>query len=443
LCEFFVWGIIKHQKMNIVEKIIVILFVILMLPITGTLYFSLEKNQSLDYKLASLSKASLSNSVLSKNIENREQEAIKIDYSKKLQNPPEVISAIYLTSWSAGSDKYVNGYLENIFKNTEINAVVIDIKDYTGYVSYNSQAEKVLKYKTSKNIIVDLSGLIKKLHEKNIYVIARLSVFEDPVLAMARPDLAVYDLSLPLPLITRERLWKDNNGLHWIDPSSKEAWDYNISIAKDALSRGFDEINFDYIRFPSDGKTENMTFPYWDGVTPRHLVIKNFFERIRQELPDAKLSVDLFGQATINYDDLGIGQIIEDSFEYFDYVCPMVYPSHYAKDFMGFENPALYPYDIVKYSMESAIERQKVYKKLLGLTEQVGNGQEIKLAKIRPWLQDFNMGAVYTAEMVKEQITAIKEALEENYAGYLMWNPSNVYKAEALEKEAITIVPNN
>jgi hypothetical protein len=428
--------------MELVEKFIVAMFIVLMVPIVGALYFSLQVNQQVALQTGSMFGASLSNSVLPILPENKlaeESDIVEVDFSKKLQNPPEIIKAIYLTSWSAGSSKYVNGYLESILKNTEINAVVIDIKDYTGYVSYLSQVPEVVKYKTSKNIITDLSGLIKKLHEKNIYVIARLSVFEDPAFARARPELAVYDSSLPWPLVAREKLWKDNNGLYWLDPSSKEVQDYNIAIAKDALSRGFDEINFDYIRFPSDGKTKNMAFPYWDGITPRHLVMRNFFERIRQELPDAKLSVDLFGQSTISYDDLGIGQIIEDSFEYFDYVCPMVYPSHYATNFLSFKNPALYPYDVVKYSMDTALQRENNYFKLKELTvvdesENKEKSKEIK-AKIRPWLQDFNMGAVYTTEMVKEQITATKDALGENYAGYLMWNPSNVYKQGALAKE--------
>ncbi len=431
--------------MERLEKFIVVFFIFLMVPISLTLYFSLEKNQQIALQNKSMFSASLSDSTLPILPDNKvidQAVVIENDLSKKLQNPPEIIKAVYLTSYSANSKKYFDNYLLDIFKKTEINSVVIDIKDYTGYVSYLSQAPEVIKYKTSKNIITDLSSLIKKLHEKNIYVIARISIFEDPALAKARPDLAVFDKSLPLVLEKKERLWKDNNGLHWLDPYSKEVQDYNIAIAKDALANGFDEINFDYIRFPSDGKMENARFPFWDGKTSRHLVIREFFKEIRQNLPDAKLSVDLFGQATISYDDLGIGQIIEDSFEYFDYVCPMVYPSHYAKTFMGFENPALYPYDVVKGSMESAMLRENNYFKLKEISvsdsnsEKINQNNIIKIkAKIRPWLQDFNMGAVYTTDMVKEQITATKEALGGNYVGYMMWNPSNVYKTEAFTNE--------
>ena len=140
---------------------------------------------------------------------------------------------------------------------------------------------------------------------------------------------------------------KDKSGLSWIDPAAKESWDYNIDIAKDALNKGFDELNFDYVRFPSDGNLKDMSFPFWDEETPKHLIIRQFFKYLRQELSDAKISIDLFGLSTVSSDDLGVGQVIEDAFEYSDYVCPMVYSSHYAYGFIGFENPAEYPYEVV------------------------------------------------------------------------------------------------
>lgn len=398
--------------MDIVEKFVIIIFVALMVPFTASLYFVLEKSQELSNFTASMSSNSLIN-IISKSIdkiENKNQDEQNIN---KLQNPPKIIRAIYLTSWSVRSKKYVNEYLENIFKNTEINSVVIDVKDYTGNITYN------------------LENLIEKLHQKNIYTIARISVFQDQKFAESRPDLVIFDKAKT----TQEKtvLWRDNNKLIWLDPSSIEAQDYNIAVAENALKAGFDEINFDYIRFPSDGDLKNMGFPHWDLKTPRHIVLKDFFKRIREKFPNDKLSVDLFGQTTTNYDDIGIGQILEDSFEYFDYVCPMIYPSHYAPDSFGFKNPSLYPYDIVKYSVENAIIRRINYNKIL----EVSGLLEVKLAEIRPWLQDFNMGAIYTTEMVKEQIVAVKEALGENYTGYLIWNPSNVYKTGAFVKEIV------
>jgi hypothetical protein len=310
-----------------------------------------------------------------------------------LENPPEIIKSIYITGYSAGSKSYQN-YLNDFLKNTEINAVVIDIKGSDGVVSY-------------PKLIKDVDILVKFLHEKNIYVMGRIAVFEDPKFAKIHPELAIYDKE-------KKVLWKDNNGQAWLDPASKDVWDYEISLAKDALeNHGFDEINFDYVRFPSDGKIKNMGFPVWDGKTLKADVIKSFFEYLRNNLRDAKISVDVFGQTTINTDDMGIGQIIENAFANFDYVCPMLYPSHYANNFDGFLNPAEHPYEIVKYSLGGALVRKNI------LVE--------NKSKIRPWLQDFNMGADYTPEMVQQEIKATQDSLGNNYAGFMLWNPNNIY----------------
>ncbi len=333
---------------------------------------------------------------------------------EKLKNPSEIIKAVYVTGWSAGSKSYLN-YLTDLFKTTEINAVVIDIKDYSGLISYKSGA------------IPDINALIRFFHDQNIYVIGRISVFEDPTFLKARPDLAIFDKTKTTD--SAKILWYDNHRLSWLDPASTEVWDYNISIAKDVLARGFDEVNFDYIRFPSDGKTQNMGFPYWDEKIPMRVVLKNFYKYLRQELPDAKLSADLFGQTTVNSDDLGVGQIIEDALEYFDYVSPMVYPSHYATNFMGFLNPAEYPYEVVNYSMQTALAKKTALAEL-----KTAENASVKLAELRPWLQDFNMGAFYTAEMVKSEIKASQDSLKDNFAGYLLWSPSNVYSKNAILK---------
>jgi len=326
--------------------------------------------------------------------------------SQKLSNPPEIVKAVYVTGYSAGSKKYLN-YLENIFKTTEINAVVVDVKDYSG----------TIPYKAGK--ISDIDALIKFFHEKNIYVIGRIVVFEDPVFAKARPELAIYDKTATTNL-AQPILWKDNNNLFWLDPASKDVWDYNLSFAKDAFYHGFDEINFDYIRFPSDGKTENMGFPVWDGKTSRAKIINEFFQYLRVKLPNEKISIDLFGQTTTSKDDMGIGQIIENAFENFDYVCPMLYPSHYANGFIGFSNPVEHPYEVVKYSMDSAFSRKLA--------------NQVFTAKIRPWLQDFNRGVDYTPQMVEDEIRAVEDSLGSKYNGFMLWNPSNIYTTEAVFK---------
>jgi len=338
-------------------------------------------------------------------------------YSLPEIRQPQIIKAIYVTSWSASTENYIN-YVIDIVKNTEINGVVIDLKDWSGFVAYNTAVPEAEKYGAKSIRIRNIKDLIQRLHEEGIYLIARITVFQDPILAGARPDLAIHSESDP------DSLWFDKSGLAWIDPAAKESWDYNIAIAKEAASLGFDEINFDYIRFPSDGNLRDMSFPLWDENVPRHLVMREFFEYMRQELPDVNLSIDLFGLSTVNLDDMGIGQVIEDAFEYFDYVCPMVYPSHYAPGFLGYQNPADYPYEVIKYSIDRGLER------LVAL-----DPAEERSVRLRPWLQDFNLGAVYDEKMVKAEIQAVYDATKDDFSGFMLWNSSNVYTGEALESK--------
>ncbi len=317
---------------------------------------------------------------------------------------PQTIKAVYLTSWSASDSSRID-YIIDLSKKTVINAVVIDIKDWSGRIPYKTNVPLVKQYGAERVIVKDMKGLVERLHKEGIYVIARITVFQDPVLALNRSDLAVKSLN--------GETWHDYNGLAWIDPSKKGGWDYNISIAKDAVSNGFDEINFDYIRFPSDGDLNDMDIDF----ASEKEVIKSFYQYLRSELKGIKISADLFGLTTVNSDGLGIGQVIQDAYQYFDYVCPMVYPSHYATGFIGFDNPADHPFEVVAYSMAKAKIKLKGYD-----------------AKLRPWLQDFDLGAVYDTEKVYLQIRATKEILTDQYYGYMLWSPTNWYNEEAIIK---------
>ncbi|MDO8537038.1 MAG: putative glycoside hydrolase, partial [bacterium] len=317
-----------------------------------------------------------------------------LPYQPQLQNPPEIAKGIYITGWLAGTPSRVNKLIE-LIKRTELNAVVIDIKDFSGYMSYRTGIPEVVASGAEGELrILQPNTLIKKLHDNGIYVIARQTVFQDPILAKAHPEWALQNAST-------SATWKDNKGLPWMDAAGKPVWDYNVAIAKDALARGFDEVNFDYIRFASDGDLTKIVYPFWDKKSSRAAVIKSFFKYLRENLPGAKISADLFGLSTIDtWDDLGIGQVIESAYEYFDYISPMVYPSHYAKGFSGFQNPAAYPYEIVKYSMDKARERIAATKTVVTGTIVVGTTtveQTEKVpkftSKLRPWLQDFDLGA--------------------------------------------------
>jgi hypothetical protein len=345
---------------------------------------------------------------------------------------------VYFTGWSAGIRRRVD-YLVDLHKTTAINAVVIDIKDYSGNVSYSVSAPGARQYGAVRLMIRDIDALVNRLHHEGIYVIARLTVFQDPVLAEARPDLAVHRVSKlpkdkPGPL-TAASLWRDRKGLAWIDPASRPAWEYVAAIARDALAHGADELNFDYVRFPSDGDLNDMYFPNWDGKTPKHEVIHEFFGYLRKQLASARISADVFGLATVNDDDLGIGQVIEDAYGTFDAVCPMVYPSHYAHKFLGFPNPAQHPYEVVNYSMKEARGRLEDFSHPRPPAKGDGAAApevEIKAARLRPWIQDFNLGAKYDAAMVKAEIKAVEDALGDRFAGYMVWAPSNVYTRQAL-----------
>jgi len=349
-----------------------------------------------------------------------------IEPQKPLENPPKTIKAIYSTAWSASSAKKID-YFIDIIKSTEINAVVVDIKDYTGNLSYKADIDLVKKYDAIDVKISKPNALIKKLHDEGIYVIARMAVFQDPALVKARPDLALQSIS-------KNTVWKDYKGISWVDQSSKEVWDYNISIAKDALSRGFDEINFDYIRFASDGNMADIRYPFYDSkVATKRQVMNSFFKYLRESLPDAKISADLFGYTTLLQDDLGIGQHLNDAFPYFDYIAPMVYPSHYSKGFNGYANPAAYPYEVVYTSMLKADQR---------LNEFNNSTTTIKIvaSQFRPWLQDFDLGADYDAAKIRAQIQAVYDAasttkINLDEAGWMLWSPSNNYTTGGLLAE--------
>ncbi|MDD5431319.1 MAG: putative glycoside hydrolase, partial [Candidatus Pacebacteria bacterium] len=229
-----------------------------------------------------------------------------------------------------------------------------------------------------------------------------------------------------LQSISKNKIWTDYKGISWVDQSSQEVWDYNIAIAKDALSRGFDEVNFDYIRFASDGNMADISYPFYNSkIQTKRQVMNSFFKYLRENLPGEKLSADLFGYTTLLKDDLGIGQHLDDAFPYFDYIAPMVYPSHYNKGYNGHANPALYPYDVVYSSMLEAQERLDAFN-LSTTTIKMANPQ------FRPWLQDFDLGADYDSVKVRAQIQATYDAASTTQAGWMLWAPANNYTTGAL-----------
>ncbi len=317
---------------------------------------------------------------------------------------PQAVKGIYMTSWVAGVKK-MRDRVVKLIDDTEVNSVVIDVKDYSGTVAFEVY-DPVLKDEPGlvERRIIDIQDFIDELHSKNIYVIGRVAVFQDTHLVKLRPDLAVKTLD-------GKKVWKDRKGIPWLDAGSKEVWDRTIAIAKEAHKQGFDEINFDYIRFPSDGNMKDISYPFSKNKV-KSTVLKEFFAYLHENLKDTgmKTSADLFGMTTTNYDDLYIGQVLENALPYFDFICPMVYPSHYPTGFIGIKNPAAKPYDVVLYSMEHAYQRART-----------ASSTQMKL---RPWLQDFNLGATYNAPMIRAQI---KATYDSGLTSWLLWDPKVIY----------------
>lgn len=339
--------------------------------------------------------------------------------------PPTPTKGIYMTSCVAATPS-VREKLVALISDTEINAIVIDVKDYTGMISFNP-TDEALKPVVSKTCSAgDMKEFIGSLHDKGIYVIGRIAVFQDTYLTRTRPDLAVKkrtDTSVS---------WKDFKGLSFTDPGAQDVWKYHVLISKEAYAIGFDELNFDYIRYPSDGPMEDIYYPWSDGRKKTE-VLGEFFAFLSKEIKPIGviLSADLFGMTTTNSDDLNIGQKLEVALPYFDFIDPMVYPSHYPKNFLGFDNPAAYPYEVVKYSMDSAVKKVAVFNATVASTSPL---------KIRPWLQDFNLGATYTADKVQAQMKATYDA---GLTSWILWNASNRYTKEALmsQPEIATSTP--
>lgn len=344
----------------------------------------------------------------------------------RLRPVPSDVRAIYLTSWSAATPSRVRDAVL-LAKTTDVNGVVIDIKDYAGTVVFDTGNPLITALSASERRL-DLGALVERLHGEGIYVIVRIAAFQDQHLLKVRPDLAVRD--------ERGLIWRDRKGLGWVDPASQEVWDYLVEIGREAARAGVDELNFDYIRFPSDGNLTGLRYPVYDSTRDtQRRIIRRFFEYLSGQLrpTGVVLSADLFGLATVRPDDLGIGQVIEDAFLYFDYVSPMVYPSHYARGFLQFANPAAHPYDVVHYSLARAQQRRARFARMLA---EIPAGSDTlapidRLAKIRPWLQAFDLGAAYPPPVIRTQMDAVRDAGLSS--GWYLWNPSNRYLAATFE----------
>lgn len=340
---------------------------------------------------------------------------------------PEHVKAIYMSQCAAGTPSFREA-LTNLLDETELNAIIIDIRDYTGYISFPTDNPVLKDYVSDQCGARDMRAFIESLHAKNIYVIGRVTVFQNPAYTKAHPEHAVQH--------AEGGVWKDHKGLAFVDVGATPYWDTVVELAKESYAIGFDEINFDYIRYPSDGDMKATVFIKRDGKTKQEL-LEDFFKYLHDQLEPTGVvtSADLFGMVTTNYDDLNIGQVLERALPYFDYIAPMVYPSHYPKNFNGWGDPNAVTYELMKFVMQSAVDRtvsttsripSLAYTRIGSSTPAVYQKPAYPASKMRPWLQDFDYPVEYTPEMVRNQIRANEDI---GLHSYMFWDPANKYSS--------------
>lgn len=320
------------------------------------------------------------------------------------------VRGLHVTGWIAGGKKSF-GKLVDLVNKTELNALCIDVKDSDGILSYNTSVPLERQIKASHHAIGNVGYMMKTMLDSDVYPIARIAVFKDPVLANARPDLAIHS--------SGGGLWRDRTGTGWANPYNRAVWDYNIDLAIDAAKRGFKEIQWDYVRFPSDGRVSATVYPGKDSRSESE-VIRDFLRYARKRLSpyNVVMSADIFGLTSIVGHDMGIGQTVKLIAENVDYVCPMVYPSHYANYEYGIPNPNKAPYETVRLSLGDHVEAITGTK-----------------AKVRPWLQDFSLYGVHYG---REQVIAQRKAAAEmGITEFILWNPRCVYTTSALSTDPL------
>ena len=317
---------------------------------------------------------------------------------------------LYLTVYGIGAPFLRDPALDVIDKS-KLSALVIDVKGDRGLIPYPSAVPLAAKIGALKvRTVPDLKELVASLKAKSIFLIARIVTFKDDLLAVSHPQWAIK---------FGGGIWKDREGLAWIDPYRREAWDYVLSIAEEAAAAGFDEIQFDYIRFPD---AVGLVFAQPTDEASRVGTIVDFLKEARRRLVpyNVFLAMDSFGYVCWNQNDTGIGQRIEDIATVAEVVSPMLYPSGFQFGIPGYRNPVQAPYEIVYKSLEECKRRTA--------------GTQVRY---RPWLQAFTDyafgGKAFGADEIGKQTKAARDA---DTDGWMLWNPRNVYTTNEIKAEA-------
>ena len=331
---------------------------------------------------------------------------------------PRPVRSTYLSFYGVGSDELLGNTL-TLMEQTELNAITIDVKGDRGWIAYKSAVPMVSQIGAQQEITIpNPDKFVKEMKDRGIYLIARIVTFKDNPLAQARPDLAIQDRNTGQP-------WVDGEDLRWIDASQEEAWEYNVALAKEAANFGFDEVQFDYIRFPTDPgagtSLEAMKLARDNTMENRVSAVTGFLKKASTALEPTGtvVSMDCFGYVCWREDDMGIGQHLESLGKVVDVISPMIYPNLFwsgipASDGKTYDdNPAAYPYEIVHETLKIAKGRLEA-----------SNAR----AQLRPWLQYYNdyiSGMPYGDREVRLQKKATYDA---GISGWLFWDPSNWFK---------------
>lgn len=339
----------------------------------------------------------------------------EVDQSKS--TPPLKVKGIYVTGQMAGSTNNMANLIE-LVESTELNTMVIDIKNDSGEITYKMDNEVAKEIGATVNYISNIKDLVARLKEKGIYLIARVVAFKDPILAENKPELSIKNAD--------GTIFRDRSNLAWVNPYKKEVWEYLVSVSKQAAEIGFDEIQFDYIRFSTDSGMKQVSFGEEAKDKSKIEAITEFTKYAYEQLNPlgVYVSADVYGTIiNSNVDANIVGQSYVEMAKYLDYICPMIYPSHYANGSYGINYPDLEPYYLIK----KVLEDSKIV---------LDTGEEKEhLAIVRPWLQDFTATWVehhqkYDAEEIKEQIQGVYDA---GYEEWILWNGSNRYTKNGLE----------
>ncbi len=331
---------------------------------------------------------------------------------------PVKVKGIYISAYVAGTTSMMDELIAKM-DETECNTVVIDIKDDYGRIVCEMDSAMIQEIGSIKKYIPQVQELTQKLHEHEIYVIGRLPAFRDAWLGEVRPDWCVK--------LADGTVFRDRDGNSWINPYREEAWDYLVEIGRQAKKLGFDEIQFDYVRFCTEKGMRDVVFDEGDtqGRSRTDIILEcmdYLYENLKSE--GLYVSADVFG-AIINNDvnSDSVGQIYGELAKHLDAISPMIYPSHYGSGYYGIDHPDLSPYETITAALNDS--RRELYF--------AGAGGE-PIAEVRPWLQDFTASWLpeyreYGAEEIREQIQAVYDA---GYDEWMLWDASCKYAWEGL-----------